>query len=145
MSVRLLLSHNYNLTAAEAPPLSPEEFATAFAEASDSWQVRAIAHPHWRCEVIAEGKPQDLGPALASALATYRQKQLGRAPGYPVLALGGLKTTPATSSDPSALQPGDWGVDVVETPDAESFLAALGWEKLIAGRPETEIFQAIAR
>lgn len=143
MPTRFLLSHNYNLAAAEVPPLSPDEFVAAFATAADTWQVRPVTHPHWRCEVMAADNPQEVGPALARALATYRQQNLGRELDYTVMALGGVKATPATSADTNALQQGDWGVDMVETPAADPFLEALGWQQLIAGRPETEIFQAI--
>lgn len=145
MPTRLLLSHNYSISANEAPALDMEEFAAAFTAASESWQVRVVKHPHWRCEILTtDDDSQILGMALARALATHRRQQLGRELKHLVLALGGLKITPATSTDPSALQPGDWGVDIVETLDVKAFLQTIGWENLIVGRPETEIFQAIA-
>ncbi|MEO0947131.1 MAG: DUF2656 family protein [Cyanobacteria bacterium J06641_5] len=146
MPTRLLLSHNYSISTNEAPALGPGDFATVFATAAEDWQVRAVEHPHWRCEILTPGDdPQALGMALAQALATHRRQQLGRELTYLVLALGGLKATPATSTSPNALQQGDWGVDIVETLDVPAFLKTIEWENLIAGRPETEIFQAIAQ
>lgn len=145
MPTRLLLSHNYSITETLAPPLSAEAFCELFAvQLSSDWTVKPVSHPHWRCEVQAEGSPADIGNALVKALVDYRTQQLGQALSYDVLALGGLKNTPATSSNPSALQAGDWGVDVVETPEAEAFLKNLGWESMIAGRPEPEIFKAVS-
>ena len=146
MPTRLLLSHNYSISSSEAPALSSEEFAAAFAAASAAWQVRAVEHPHWRCEILSvDGDPQAIGMALARALATHRRQQLGRDLSHVVLALGGMKATPATTTGPNTLQQGDWGVDVVETLDTEAFLQSIGWENLIAGRPESDVFQAIAR
>jgi Protein of unknown function (DUF2656) len=147
---RFLLSHNYSITPDLAPPLSAEDFCSAFAAVADGLRptvghrVQALSHPHWRCEIITDldTAPDIIGTALAQALAAYRKAQLKAPIGYQILGLGGLKTTPATS--PAALQPGEWGVDIVETLDADAFLAALGWEQLIAGKPPTEIFQARA-
>lgn len=140
--MRFLLSHNYSITLDLAPPLSVEDFCSAFATALSADRVQALSHPHWRCEIITDRAPDTIAPALAQALAAYRKTQLNAPICYQILALGGLKTTPATS--PAALQPGEWGVDIVETPDADAFLAALGWEQLIAGKPATDIFQARA-
>ncbi|ERN41962.1 protein of unknown function (DUF2656) [Rubidibacter lacunae KORDI 51-2] len=145
MTIRMLLSHNYSISDEQAPPLSAEEFAAAFATASNTWQVRVIDHPHWRCEVLAVDSPQELATFLATALANYRRQKLDRELTYAVLTLGGVKTTSATSADVNALQQGDWGVDVVETEDASAFLETIGWERLISGRPETDVFQAIVQ
>jgi hypothetical protein len=166
MTTRFLLSHNYNITADQAPALSSEEFCAAFQShmpsalmasglniAPTTCLVRPIDHPHWRCEIVVAADPQAVNPqavnpqsvgiALAQALRTYRTTPTS-AINYQILALGGLKTTPATSSSPAALQPGEWGVDVVETIDAGIFLQTLGWEKLSADKPTSEIFQVIA-
>jgi Protein of unknown function (DUF2656) len=142
--MRFLLSHNYSITPDLAPPLSVADFCSAFATAFSADRVQALSHPHWRCEIISDRhtNPDTIGPALAQALADYRRTQLNAPLGYQILVLGGLKTTPATS--PAALQPGEWGVDIVETLDGDAFLAALGWEQLIAGKPAGEIFQARA-
>ncbi|MEO1403010.1 MAG: DUF2656 family protein [Cyanobacteria bacterium J06635_1] len=145
MPIRLLLSHNYSIAETLAPPLSAGAFCALFAaQLPSDWVVKPVDHPHWRCEVKAEGNPAEIGDALVKALVNHRTQQLGQALPYGVLALGGLKNTPATSSNPNALQPGDWGVDVVETPDADAFLQTLGWDALIAGRPQQEIFKAVS-
>ncbi|MBE9028509.1 DUF2656 family protein [filamentous cyanobacterium LEGE 11480] len=144
--MRFLLSHNYSIPETAAPALSITEFCTIFqthlsTAMNHACQVQALEHPHWRCEIITEADANIVGAALVKSLATSREAQLGKAINYKVLALGGLKTTPATSTNPSALQTGEWGVDVVETPDADSFLQTLGWDKLTAGRSAEELFQ----
>jgi hypothetical protein len=146
--MRFLLSHNYNIAATLAPALTGSEFGTAFAthlgqRLGVPCQVTSIAHPHWRCEVLAAAAPIVVGQALVAALSQFRSQQLGGAIAYQILALGGLKTTPATSPDPTALQRGEWGVDVVETLDAQEFLTNLGWDQLIAGRSADAMFQVI--
>ena len=144
MSIRLLLSHNYNIAETVAPLLSGDEFCNLLVvHLPSDWVIKSVSHPHWRCEVHAEGSPAIIGEALINAVVAYRTEQLQQALSYSVLALGGLKNTPAPSSAPNALQKGDWGVDVIETPDAETFLQTLGWETLIAGRPEQEIFKVV--
>jgi hypothetical protein len=146
-AMRFLLSHNYSITPDIAPPLTVEAFCQVFAVALKAAQVKALNHPHWRCEIVIDdmidhaADPQTIGESLAAALAAYRKTQLNGVVSHQILALGGLKTTPATSASPEALQPGEWGVDMVETIDATAFLDALGWEKLIADKPATDIFQ----
>ncbi|NET48094.1 MAG: DUF2656 domain-containing protein [Merismopedia sp. SIO2A8] len=144
---RLLLSHNHNVSDATAPALSPEEFCKVFAStlpAADGWTVEAIAHPHWLCAVTTEQSPQDVGTALVNALVTYRQTTLQTPLNYVVLALGGLKTSPPTSNSPTALQPGEWGVDIVETPDSEAFLTEINWDTLAAARPADGVFNVMS-
>ncbi|MEL7009905.1 MAG: DUF2656 family protein, partial [Cyanobacteria bacterium J06588_4] len=57
------------------------------------------------------------------------------------LILGGKKTTPATSMSPTSLQTGEWGVDVVETAQADAFLASINWDSLSANKPSDGIFR----
>jgi hypothetical protein len=147
--MRFLLSHNHNIPTTVAPALTSNEFVAIFrthlaSRLSMGYGVNPIEHPHWRCEVIADAHPEVVGAALAAGLCAARRQTLGQPITYQILALGGLKTTPATSDAPSALQPGEWGVDLVETLDAEAFLATLGWEKLVAGRSADELFQIAA-
>ncbi len=146
--MRFLLSHNYNISPTLAPALTVDEFCGAFAthlsqHLAVPCQVAPIAHPHWRCEIIVASPPIAIGQALVSALSQARSVQLGQPIAYQILALGGLKTTPAASPDPMALQLGEWGVDVVETLDPPGFLANLGWDKLIANRSTAEMFQVV--
>jgi hypothetical protein len=62
-----------------------------------------------------------------------------------ILILAGLKNTPPLSSDGDALQTGEWGVDVVETQSAESFLMAMGWEDKTAGKSIEDVFKVERR
>ncbi|MCY7283047.1 MAG: DUF2656 domain-containing protein [Cyanobacteria bacterium CAN_BIN43] len=54
-----------------------------------------------------------------------------------------IKTTPATSDSLDALQPGNWGVDVVETTSAAKFLEAIAWETTVAQKPGESIFKVV--
>jgi hypothetical protein len=144
--MRFLLSHNHNIPATVAPALTSTEFSAIFVaplkQLSPTAQVTPIDHPHWRCEVVVDAAPEVVGQALATALRDARSASIGQPITYQILSLGGLKTTPAIA--PTGLQPGEWGVDVVETLDADAFLAQLGWAQLIAGRSADELFQITA-
>ena len=80
---------------------------------------------------------------MGDAVKTYRETQLEHSLNYKVLILGGLKTTPATSENPAALQPNEWGVDIVETLDDETFLSKINWGALTGYRNPEEIIQVI--
>jgi hypothetical protein len=58
-----------------------------------------------------------------------------------ILVLGGIKTSTAINFTPDSLQPGEWGVDVVETAEAEKLLDRIGWENTIASKPTNSIFK----
>ncbi|NEP15836.1 MAG: DUF2656 domain-containing protein [Leptolyngbya sp. SIO4C1] len=139
MATRFLLSHNYSIAESVAPPLSAAEFCEVFAKGQPDWTVRSLSHPHWRCEVLAEADPAQVGEALAKTLRDYRSQQRSRP--YTILALGGRKTTPAAGS--GGLQPGDWGVDVVEALDADEFLQTIGWQSLTADRSAADMFKTV--
>lgn len=140
----MLLSHNFNITDGSLAALSREEFTEIFrAGSSDNPQIqcRSIAHPHWIMEILFTGDltPHSVGSTCARILAQHRQQATrNRAD---ILILGGIKTTPPTSSDPDALQPGEWGVDVVETLSGELFLTEIEWAATIAQKPVESIFQ----
>jgi hypothetical protein len=144
---RMLLSHNFNVTPDVLPELDRSQFATVFQTGlGDRAQVRELQNsPHWIVEVLftTPETPTSIGEAIAQSLTTYRQTNHGN--NAHVLALGGLKTTPPTSDSPDALQPNQWGVDVVETADAEVFLTGLNWTATIATRPADSVFCAIVR
>jgi hypothetical protein len=145
---RYLLAHNHDISDAIAPPIARPDFTALFHLALsthplESGQIAIIDHPHWRSELQAAPSPAIVGEFLAQALKTYRTHQLGQPIAYSILILGGLKTTPATSSDPSALQPGEWGVDIVETPNSEDFLAKINWSGIISLRDPQEVIQVI--
>jgi hypothetical protein len=145
---RMLLSHNFDTTDQTIPALSREEFARVFIlgfEGHDTVKARFIDHPHWIVELLfalEQLSPQQVGEFCAQILADVRRSQkTSQGPIPPILILGGLKTSPPTSDSPDALQPGQWGVDVVETDSPEGFLATMGWEAAIAQRPADNIFK----
>jgi hypothetical protein len=145
---RMLLSHNFNLTENMFPKLSREEFCQVFVEAlSDrpSLHFRLVDNPHWMVEVlysIATHSASEVGEFCAIALQQKRLSQAKETIELPdILILGGIKTTPATSTSPDSLQPGEWGVDVVETAVGEEFLTSIGWENAIASKPADSIFK----
>lgn len=146
---RYLLSHNHDISDEVAPALSREAFAAVFQEACSldpqygEIQVSGIEHPHWRCELRTGLSPEVMGQFLAGAVKAYRERTLEKPLNYKVLILGGLKTTPATSEDPVALQTNEWGVDIVETMDDEAFLSKINWAGLTGYRNPTDIIQVI--
>jgi hypothetical protein len=142
---RMLLSHNFDVSPDLFTALSREEFTAVFAEglsAQKSLQGRMVDNPHWIVEILFstdEFSPEQVGALCAQALAQKRRMQQGTIPD--ILVLGGLKTTPPTSNSPDALQPGNWGVDVVETQSAEAFLQSIDWDGTIAQRPADSVFK----
>jgi len=150
---RMLLSHNYTLggtaLAGSVPFLSKDEFVSVFASAlSDSsasvLEVSPLAHTHWQVEVrfdAARLSAADVGFRCARALQQFRSSQVAADAAYTVLALGGLKQTPPTSSNPTALQTGEWGVDMVETLEPDAFLSMIGWQRTVDSRPADTYFQ----
>ncbi|MBD2355196.1 DUF2656 domain-containing protein [Tolypothrix sp. FACHB-123] len=144
----MLLSHNFNVSSETIPALSREEFAEVFKSglsAYENLKCRLVNHPHWTVEILFptnEFSPQQVGKLCAQALAEKRQSQQLSAETIPeILVLGGIKTTPPTSDSPDALQPGNWGVDVVETNSGEAFLQAIAWDATIAQKPADSVFK----
>lgn len=141
---RMLLSHNFALLENEGHPLNREEFANVFSkELSDTAGIDCtlIDNPHWIVEVSYDTDkytPTEVGQQCAQTLATYRKEH--NSTNMTVMALGGVKNTPATSPTPS-LQTGEWGVDVVETRDPEGFLTEINWDKLSGAKPAEDIFR----
>ncbi|BAY10046.1 DUF2656 domain-containing protein [Calothrix sp. NIES-2098] len=145
---RMLLSHNFDVSPETIPALSREEFAEVFRSglsAYENLQCRLVNHPHWILEILFpanEFLPQQVGEICAKALAEKRRSQQLSAETIPeILVLGGIKTTPPTSDSPDALQPGNWGVDVVETHSGETFLQAIAWDATIAQKPADSVFK----
>lgn len=143
-SGRMLLAHNFDITDSSLPALSRADFTRLIVA---GFQLQAdilcgpVEHPHW---VVAVQFPLTLTPLQVGAqigqiLATYRR--VSDRPYPAILILGGSKTSPATSSDPAALQPGQWGVDVVETATVDRFLQGIGWAATVAGRSADSIFK----
>ena len=144
---RMLLSHNFTVSDDQVPALSRAAFAEVFQaglKADTGLQCAPIEHPHWQVEI--RFPPDQLSPAqvgewCAQTLAAQRRSQSPDQSIPTILILGGLKTTPPTSDSPTALQPGEWGVDVVETDSGEAFLQSIGWEATIAQRPPESVFK----
>jgi hypothetical protein len=147
---RMLCSHNFDITNPAIPPLSREKFTEIFltAFAGDA-HCQLIDNPHWIFELKFDGTrftPQQIGDRIVQALAEARQSTVAAGVVLPhTLSLGGLKQSPATNPSPSSLQPNEWGVDVVETVNADAFLAGLNWEATIAAREPGTIFQSILK
>lgn len=148
ISGRMLLAHNFNVSPDILPALSREEFAEVFRSRLSQHvqlQCRLVNHPHWTVEILfptSEFSPQQVGELCAQGLANHRRtQQLDRAALPTILILGGIKTTPPTSDSADALQPGDWGIDVVETLSSEAFLQAIAWDATIAQKPADSIFK----
>ena len=144
----MLLSHNFDVSPEIMPALSREEFAQVFRlglSADQQIQSRLVNHPHWIVEILfptSEFSPQQVGEKCAQALAQKRRAlHLSKDVMPEILILGGIKTTPPTSDSPDALQPGNWGVDVVETSSSEAFLQAIAWDATIAQKPADSVFK----
>ncbi|MBW4643866.1 MAG: DUF2656 domain-containing protein [Goleter apudmare HA4340-LM2] len=148
----MLLSHNFDVSPDFVPALSREEFAQVFQSglsAHERLQCRLVEHPHWTVEILFptdEFSPVQVGKLCAQSLAQKRRSQQLNADTIPeILVLGGIKTTPPTSDSPDALQPGNWGVDVVETRSGEAFLQTIAWDATIAQKPAESVFKVELR
>lgn len=86
-----------------------------------------------------------MADSLVQVLVDYRQHQLHKKLLYRILALRGVKNTPANSPDINSLQQGDWGVDIVEVESTDFFLESINWDNLVAGRLTKDIFQVISK
>ncbi|MEL6158652.1 MAG: DUF2656 family protein [Cyanobacteria bacterium J06554_11] len=144
LGARMLLSHNFALLEDEVHPLNREEFADVFSQGfqdTDSIDCAHIENPHWIVAVSYDPQkytPSQVGQHCADTLATYRKEHNKKA--FTVMALGGVKSTPATSPAPS-LQIGEWGVDIVETRSPEEFLEEINWETLSGSKAPEDIFR----
>lgn len=142
----MLLSHNCDLPEGQVSALSRGDFANIFIEGLKDCadiQCSQIENPHWIVEVIfANQSPTEAAQRCAQSLAAYRLADANRqVNSYTVMLLGGVKTTPAAGTSPTSLQPGEWGVDVVETISPEEFLAGLNWDGVTASKPSEQIFK----
>lgn len=145
---RMLLSHNCTLPAGQVATLSRDQFANVFIEGLKSHgdiQCSLIENPHWVVEVLFDGEqksPTDVAALCAQSLGSQRSAEPEQS-SHTVMLLGGLKTTPAKGPSPTSLQPGQWGVDVVETVSPDQFLAGLNWDAVTASKPPEEIFKVL--
>ncbi|MDJ0518037.1 MAG: DUF2656 domain-containing protein [Trichodesmium sp. MO_231.B1] len=145
---RMLLSHNFELSENTLPELNRAEFAQVFIDGLSKYpqlKCRQLNHPHWMVEILFENQvfsPPQVGEKCAQALIQKRITQKnGKDLIIDVLILGGLKKTPPLSDSPDTLQSGEWGVDVVETHGAETFLNTLQWDEKTAGKTIENIFK----
>ena len=143
----MLLSHNFDVSPTTVPPLSREDFTAVFEtglSTNSLLHCKLMEHPHWIVEIrfpLETISPLQVGELCAQALTAKRQSQ-NLATSMPnILVLGGLKTTPPTSSSPDALQPGEWGVDVVETTSGDEFLQKIDWDTTVAQRSADTVFK----
>ena len=143
---RMLLSHNFNLRNNELPALVREDFAQVFIDGlqGKNLQCSYIDNQHWVVEILypKELEPKEIGQMCGEILTSKRKSQQSdRKLPTDTLILGGRKTSPATSMSPTSLKSGEWGVDVVETAQASVFLEDIAWEKMIADKPNDDIFK----
>ena len=144
----MLLSHNFNLRNNELPALEREKFAQVFIDklqGKENIKCSFVENPHWVVEILFptdKFEPQEIGQMCGDILTSKRKSQQPDSKLIiDTLILGGKKTTPATSMSPTSLQIGEWGVDVVETIQAEIFLREIAWEKMTADKPSDGIFK----
>jgi Protein of unknown function (DUF2656) len=145
---RMLLSHNFNLRNNELPALNREKFAQIFIDGLQDKEIikcGLIDNPHWIVEIVFptdQFEPKEIGQICGDILISKRKsQQLDSKVAIDTVILGGRKTSPATDMSPNSLQIGEWGVDVVETIQADVFLKEIAWEQMTASRPSDGIFK----
>ena len=134
-----VVSHYLQVEGPDVPSLTARELAAGLQNHSTTFkQVEVLDHPHWLIRVESDAEAKTLGEELIRTWRAYRRAR-GHSERHVLLALGGRKDTPTSPGSP--LNIGQWGVDVVETTDAESFLTSIGWEALKQGRPSNGVFE----
>jgi hypothetical protein len=134
-----LLSHNLQLQSPSVPPWEGMELAEGLQRlCSHITSAEVLSHPHWRIRIEASVDPFELARELVEGWGLLRS-EYGHDVDHSILALGGRKDTPSAPGSP--LEPGAWGVDIVETADAKGFLEAINWEGLKASRPVDGVFE----
>jgi len=133
-----VLSHNLQVVDPNVPAFDFAELAAGLREHCASVSsAEALTHPHWKVKLESSAEPESLATEITTAwraLRAAKEHDLS----HVVMALGGRKDSAGLPGAP--LQMGGWGVDVVETADAEAFLKAINWTGLTAGRPEDAVF-----
>ena len=134
-----IVSHNLQVASEAVPPLSASDLAEAFIKNSDVFTVsQALSHSHWLVRLESLLSPSEMAEEVVKAWKRYRQSGNQNSDHY-WLALGGRKDTPTMPGSP--LQPGNWGVDVVECHDPEKFLQEINWSALKSARPAEAVFE----
>jgi len=100
---------------------------------------------HWMVEIVFsedEFSPHQIGKLSAEILEQKRKSEKPKDVRMPdILILAGKKTTPPRGDSSTSLQPGEWGVDVVETASADNFLTSLNWYEKVEGKPNDRVFK----
>ena len=134
-----IVSHNLQVTSKAVPPLSASDLADAFIKNSDVFTVsQALSHSHWLVRLESSLNASDMAEEVVKSWKRYRESEDQDSDHY-WLALGGRKDTPAMPGSP--LQPGNWGVDVVECHEPEKFLQEINWPALKSARPADAVFE----
>ena len=134
-----IVSHNLQVASEAVPPVSASDLADAFTKHSDLFTVsQALSHSHWLVRLESLLSASDMAAELVKAWKRYRQSEHHNSDHY-WLALGGRKDTPAMPGSP--LQPGSWGVDVVECHEPEKFLQEINWPALKSARAAEAVFE----
>ena len=98
---RMLLSHNFNISSDIAPKLSREEFTQIFTNGLSNHHditFSGVDNPHWIVEVLFDSSKRtaaEVGQLCAEALRKKRLLQKQSDSTYSILALGGVKVSPA--------------------------------------------------
>ena len=134
-----VLSHNPQVYSQSLPSLSATDLADGLAaQTTQDIQASGLEHPHWKVKVESSLPPNDLAQEILQSWRRLRTSS-GIKTDFTILALGGRKDGVATPN--SLLQPGAWGVDIVETHDTAEFLKSINWSNLKAGRPDDALLR----
>ena len=137
-----VLSHNLQVLGTNVPALDFAELASGLMEYCESVsKAEPLSHPHWKVKIESTADAEALATELTNAWRAIRSA-LGHDINHVVMALGGRKDSEGLPGAP--LQQGGWGVDVVETSDAEGFLKTINWTGLTAGRPDDAVFAVLS-
>lgn len=136
-----LLSHNLQVQSGSVPPWDAQQLAEGLPlHCSSITKAEALSHPHWLIRIESTADSTALARELLEGWALLRQHH-GHDTNHTILALGGRKDMPSAPGSP--LELGAWGVDIVETVDADAFLASINWQALKAGRPADGVFELL--
>ena len=134
-----IISHNLQIEDPAVPAVSADQLARLLTESCTSIQsAEVLDHSHWVLRIESDQQAEVLAQNLVDGWRVMREAS-GHASNHKVIALGGRKDSDSLGNSP--LQKGFWGVDVVETRNAEAFLQAINWEGLKSSRPTDAVFE----
>ena len=138
-----IVSHNLQVISTQVPAISADELALALKNECEGFMsISSLSHPHWSLRMESELDANQMAESLLKAWQKMRLN-LGHEFSHTVMALGGRKDENANPNSP--LQIGNWGVDVVETLDADAFLRSINWDALRSGRPADAVFERLLK